>query len=294
MDESSRFADSYYEIRIFIPESVHDAVGSFIVDNFAQGLFLDDSSRPGLIGVGFYMPYGDISSVKESILKYARLITPDFKIEDNHISIKLVVTEDWQEKFRRSIRPIAIDNIYIRPTWENRNPDCDIDIVIEPRMAFGTGHHESTSLCLKAIKKYIKAGQGLFDLGCGSGILSIAAAKFGAKPVMAVDIDLAAVENARENATLNGLEDKIIIEYGSIEKSGLSGLYDIIAANIIKSTLIDLMPDIYKAASKKGIIILSGLLAEDEDEFMELLKSYELSNIEKNFDGEWLSLVIFK
>ena len=294
MDESLRFADSYYEILIFVPESVHDAVGSFIVDNYAQGLFLDDSSRPDLVGVGFFVPYGDISSVKESVLKYARSIAPDYEIEDNHISIKLVVTEDWQEKFRRAIRPIAIDNIYVRPPWEKKNPDYDIDIVIEPRMAFGTGHHESTTLCLKAIKKYIKAGQMLFDLGCGSGILSIAAAKLGAKPVTAVDIDLTAVENARENAILNGLEDKIIIECGSIEKSGLSGMYDVVAANIIKNTLVDLLPDINASAKESGIIILSGLLVEEEDELMQLLKSYNYRNVEKNADGQWLSLVIFK
>ncbi len=294
MDESSRFSESYYEIRVFVPESVHDAVGSFIIDNYAQGLFLDETTRPGLIGVGFYMPYGDISSVKEDLLNYARSITPDHKIEDNHIIIRLVVTEDWQEKFRQSIRPIAIENIYIRPPWEKKNPDFDVDIVIEPRMAFGTGHHESTIMCLKAINKYIKDGQGFFDLGCGSGILSILAAGLGASPVLAVDIDLAAVENARENAALNRLEDKIIVEYGSIEKSGLKGMYDFIAANIIKSTLVDLLPDIYKATSESGIIILSGLLAEEEEELMQLLKSYEYRNIERNYDGQWLSLVILK
>ena len=147
---------------------------------------------------------------------------------------------------------------------------------------------------VKAIKKYIKAGQMLFDLGCGSGILSIAAAKLGAKPVTAVDIDLTAVENARENAILNGLEDKIIIECGSIEKSGLSGMYDVVAANIIKNTLVNLLPDINASAKESGIIILSGLLVEEEDELMQLLKSYNYRNVEKNADGQWLSLVIFK
>lgn len=294
MDDSRRFGDSYYEIRIYVPERIEDAVGSFITDNFAEGLFLDDISRVGRVGIGFYVPIEMVDSVKERLRGFLNDIVDEPGFGDDDIIAKLIQAEDWQEKYRQSVRPIKIDNLYIRPPWEKPDPACDVDIIIEPRMAFGSGHHESTILCLKAIMKHVKRGQAFFDLGCGSGILAIAAAGLGAEPVVGVDIDVTAVENARENVALNGLVGKVKIEYGSCDKAGRCRNYDIIAANIIKSTLADLLPDIFASVHDSGTIILSGLLVEEEKEFTALLDSYRYRKRERNQDGPWLSLVIFK
>ncbi len=277
-----------------MPDTIGDAVGSFIIDNFAEGLIIDDSSREGLVGIGFYVPVDRIGAVKSSVAGFINDIAAGFRFDEDNIVTRLIKAEDWQEKYRQSVRPIKIDNLYIRPPWEKADPACDIDIIIEPRMAFGTGHHESTSLCLKAIKKYVKPGIAFFDLGCGSGILAIAAARLGAGPILGVDIDVAAVDNAIENVELNRLAGRVKIEYGSIEKSGRDGRYDVIAANIIKDTLAELLSDIFAAVHDGGVIILSGLLVEEEDGFMETVQKYRFQKIERNQDGQWLSLVILK
>jgi len=294
MNESPQFSDSYYEIVVFVSESLGEVLGSFVVDNFAQGLFWDDDSRPGLIGIGFYVSPDNLENVLDRVKLYIKSIEPDFKIAKDDIVVKLINVEDWQEKYRQSVRPVAIGEFYVRPPWEKSNPNHPLNIIIEPRMAFGTGSHESTIMCLQAIDKYVDDGMSFFDLGCGSGILSIAAALKGATPVMGVDIDDASVENARENVALNDLNGRIKIEQGSIEKSGLDGRYDFVAANMIKSILTDLLPGIFKAVKDDGMIVFAGLLMEEESEFMQLLSTYKCRKIDNECDGQWLSLVVFK
>lgn len=294
MDDSELFSESYNEIFFFVPTPLHDAIGCFITDNLASGLILDDTSYPGQIGLKFYSPEDTTQIAIEKIIEYVNSLESDFRINYDNISIDNIKSRDWVEKFRKSVKPIEIDELYIHPPWEKPSDKHDINIIIEPKMAFGTGHHESTSMCIKSMLHHTVRGKSFFDLGTGSGILSILAAKLGASKIEAVDIDLTAVDNARENAELNGVAENINIQYGSIEKAKDSVPFDIIATNILKNTLCELFDNIYNAVRKDGIIILSGLLIKEKEEFLKFISKYKCRSLEKSTRGEWLSLVISK
>lgn len=155
---------------------------------------------------------------------------------------------DWVSNYQKSIEPIAIDKFYIHPTWSEANSDL-INIVIDPALAFGTGHHPTTATCLKAISTYVKRDDTLLDVGCGSGILSIAAMKLGAK-VDACDTDPISVQNSIENAKLNNIAYTKIWEGSS---TLAEGKYHVVVANIVADVLTFIAKDL-KDADRKSVV----------------------------------------
>ena len=196
--------------------------------------------------------------------------------------------------YKESIKPIIIENVVVRPPWISYPATDKIELIIEPKMAFGTGSHETTKLCIREILRFFEPGWTLFDLGCGSGILSILAAKLGAKYVKGVDIDMVAVENAKENIIINGVTDRVKIEFGSIEKANGDGKYDLLAGNLIRSSIVEMYGRIDAVVKSGGIILLSGLLLQDKDAMTELLDRQDIAGHEINQDGQWLAYTIFK
>lgn len=194
---------------------------------------------------------------------------------------------DWVKSYQQSIQPIAIDKFYVHPTWDAPNPDL-VNIVIDPALAFGTGHHPTTASCLKAVSTYVQKGSSVLDVGCGSGILGIGAMKLGGV-VDACDTDPISVENSIENAKLNQLEFSNIWE-GSSNKTDKQ--YNIVIANIVADVLTFIAKDLKSAMKENSILILSGILNKYENKVLAYYK--DLTLLERIPQEEWITLVLKK
>ncbi|PHS57297.1 MAG: 50S ribosomal protein L11 methyltransferase [Sulfurimonas sp.] len=192
---------------------------------------------------------------------------------------------DWVKEYQQSIRAIQIDKFYIHPTWDEANPDL-INIVIDPALAFGTGHHPTTASSLKAIAKYVSKDSLLLDVGCGSGILGVGAAKLGAQ-VDACDTDIVCVENTHKNANLNEVVFNNLWE-GSC--SIAKGKYDIVVANIVADVLTFIANDLKKVLKDDGILILSGILDKYEEKVLGFYKDLQI--LERIAQEEWVTLIL--
>jgi ribosomal protein L11 methyltransferase len=192
---------------------------------------------------------------------------------------------DWVASYQESIQPLQIDKFYIHPTWNKPSPDL-INIAIDPALAFGTGHHPTTASALCSIAKYVKSGDNVLDVGCGSGILAMAAMKLGAK-VDACDTDPISVENSLTNAKLNGLNYNKIWEGSS---SLVNTKYDLVVANIVADVLTFIAKDLKKALNDNAILILSGILDKYETKVLNYYKDCEI--IEKITQDEWVTLIL--
>ncbi len=202
------------------------------------------------------------------------------------VDTKLTVkeNEDWIAKYRASVQPLHVGEFYIHPSWID-DEDGKKNILIDPALAFGSGHHETTYGCLMLLQHYVSAGVSVLDVGCGSGILSIAACKLGAK-VDLCDTDEQATSSAKENFVLNH-EIYHRIWTGSVQKREQE--YDVVIANIIADVLIMLSSDLISATKIGGVLILSGILDKYVDK-VEAKFSY-LELLEKYKKEEWYTLV---
>lgn len=207
---------------------------------------------------------------------------------------------DWENNWKAYFKPFTIGDILIRPTWEEapEGSKANVEILIDPGMAFGTGTHETTRLCVKAIRKYLEQGTSFMDLGCGSGILGIAAAKLGAAKITEVDIDPNAVNIAKENFVLNGIEgDHVSFRVGDLVKNeevkaALSkDKADFICANIMAEVLAIMMGDLSDYLKEGGIIVMSGILTNKETLIKEAIaKNPFLEYISTDTDGDWVAV----
>ena len=192
---------------------------------------------------------------------------------------------DWVEVYQKSISPLAIDKFYIHPTWNEPSEEL-INIAIDPALAFGTGHHPTTASSLKAVSQYVKKGDSVIDVGCGSGILGIGAMKLGAI-VDACDTDPVSVENSIINAKLNSLEFSNIWE-GSCSLS--SSKYDVVVANIVADVLTFIAKDLKNAMKEDAVLILSGILDKYETKVLNFYKDCKI--VERIAQDEWVTLVL--
>ena len=205
------------------------------------------------------------------------------------VSTYLTPGQDWSENWKKYYKAFrAGRNIVVKPTWETWTPvPGDIVLEIDPGMAFGTGTHETTALCVELIEEYMKGGSFL-DIGCGSGILGICAAKLGAQDVLCIDIDPDAVKTAQDNIRQNGLADIVTAVAGDLNKD-IDRLYDTVAANILAPIIIKLCPSLDRTLKKNGLFICSGILLEQADDVEKALKDNHFRIIEKRTKGDWTS-----
>ncbi len=217
---------------------------------------------------------------------------PTIEDKDTQITLTLLDDEDWAESWKEHYKPFKIGpNILIKPSWEDIDvEEGNIIIELDPGMAFGTGTHETTWLCTEAIEKYMEEGDTLYDIGCGSGILSIVAVKLGAEKVIGVDIDPVSIKTSKENIEINKVADKIDIRQGDLLEV-IDEKADIIVSNIIAEVIAGMTPDLKDYLKNDGIFICSGIILEKiqlvEDALEE--NGFEIIDVVKK--GEWALIV---
>ena len=199
--------------------------------------------------------------------------------------------EDWANTWKQYYKPSKVgEKIVVKPIWEEyEQKEGELVVNLDPGMAFGTGTHETTRMCIKALEKYVKEESTVFDVGCGSGILAIAAAKLGAKLAVGVDLDPVAVESSIENVGYNNLNNIEILHGNLVEV--IDGKSDIVVANILAEIICILTDDVKRVMKDGGVFITSGIIHDRVDMVCEKLEATGFEVIEKNRDGEWNCIV---
>jgi ribosomal protein L11 methyltransferase len=213
--------------------------------------------------------------------------------------LRIVGQNDWATSWKEHFHVIRVaQHFVIKPSWREYSPTpADLVLEIDPGLAFGSGLHPTTQLCLKILEGLAVQNKSFFDVGTGSGVLSLAALKLGARAVRAVDVDDVALRVARENFELNGYTEASAVlphletAVGSADSHG-AGTWDIVVANILAHILIEIMADLKAALEPGGCLILSGIIAEQEPELLTALTQHRLSIVERHVDGDWVAFVV--
>ena len=248
----------------------------------------DDGSKDGLRRLTVHFDRPEQSAETEATIQAA---CPEAKLERTTVD-----NADWTSAWKKYFTPIPIGSRFVvLPAWLKDEPCAAQPILIEPKMAFGTGHHQTTALCLEALDRLaedgvLQPGQSFLDLGTGSGILGIAAVKLGLAG-QGLDIDPVAIDNARENAALNAVVGALELSTGSITDIPADRRFDCILANILANPLIDMAEDICLRLARPGVLILSGILVEQADRVIEAYAGQGLAAPEVFHSGDWALLV---
>lgn len=286
------------EIEDNIPLSKEDQSTMFI--DFPPELPEDD----GTSKVSFYI---DEKEDYEEILEQVKAGIEEWRqfVDIGEGTITQSTTEDidWQNNWKQFFSSFYIDDILIKPTWEElKEEDKDKFLIeIDPGVSFGTGKHETTQLCIRQLRKYMKDGEKILDVGCGSGILSIVALKLGAGEVVGTDIDENCMTSTYENMEVNGLDKAQgtfyvgnLIDDEELQRKVGTECYDIVVANILADVIIPLAPVIPARLKKDGIFITSGIIDFKEEEVKQAIKQAGFEILETNYQGEWVNITARK
>jgi len=203
-----------------------------------------------------------------------------------------VVEADWAEAWKAQLKVLHIgQHIVIRPSWLDYAPALnDVVIDLDPGMAFGTGLHPTTQLCLEALEGLVRPRTKVLDLGTGSGILAIAAAKLGTRSVTAVDNDPVAVKTARENVTANGVQETVDVARGSL--GDVAGRYDLVVVNILARVIVEMLQEgLGSRLRSGGKLVAAGIIIDQEDQVIEALGQGQLALFDRRQRGDWVCLV---
>ena len=306
--------DSWTEISVKVNTADIDTAGDIANMVVPYGIYIEDYSALE----EETMEIAHIDLIEESLLKKDRTkgiihiyINPEenpmesvsFLKErlnasgiEHEITVSDCKVEDWQNNWKQYFHPMPIgEKLLIRPVWiDDYDADGRAVLDIEPGLAFGSGSHPTTRLCLETLERYVKNGDEVLDIGCGSGILSIATLLLGAKRALGVDIDSLAVKTAKENAKQNGFaEDRFTAVQGNLSDK-VSGKFDIVVANILADVIIPMSAVVQKFMKNDGIFISSGIINIKEDEVRQALLDNNFDIVDTVYMNDWVSFVAKK
>jgi ribosomal protein L11 methyltransferase len=276
----------YHEFIIRISDTFKDTLMQRLSENGCLGMIENDESFTAYFPSSF-----DIDTIKNDLSLLTALFEKTGCAHELTYAYSLIPEKDWNETWKKGFQPVDAGRQFtILPPWEKERKNR-INLVIDPGMAFGTGHHGTTRSCLVLMENYAPKTdhENFLDLGTGTGILAIAARKLGYQHVVGIDTDILALNAARENILINNVPDIEIREESLAE---LSETFDVIAANLISGVLVLLAPVLFLHMNPGGIAILSGILLGQETEVIEAMEQAGLRLRETYRDGTWMSLVM--
>lgn len=276
----------YYEISIRASKESREAVANRIMEMGSSGIF----DNEGMM-VAYFEDRGEIEQIAEGLRLFSEVLRSSGLDPDFSFDYRLLPGRDWNENWKKNFAPIDVgDSLTIVPSWLEGTTGRTA-IIIDPAMVFGTGYHETTRTCLSLIEKYCAlTDKGSFlDVGTGTGVLAIGAARLGFDSVLAVDTDPMAVEAATGNAALNGLENVSVIQ-GEITAAG--GLFDFIAANLLSEILKEIANELACRLNPQGVAVLSGMMPGQDAGVLEAFKKEGFDLIERIDTGSWVTLVV--
>lgn len=288
------------EIEDNIPLTKEDQADMFI--DFLPELPPDE----GISHVSFYIE--DDGSDQTEILKRVKIGLEDLRsmvdVGSGMITSSETEDLDWINNWKKYFTSFTIDDILIKPTWEDlKDEDKDkLLIEIDPGISFGTGKHETTQLCIRQLEKYIKGGSPkVLDVGCGSGILSIVALKLGARAVVGTDLDKDCMISTRDNMQVNNLDASLgefyvgnLIDDTTLQEKVGTQEYEIVVANILADVIIPMAPVIPDRLKQGGYFITSGIIDFRENDVKEAIENAGLTIVEINHQGEWVNITARK
>ena len=277
-------------IAIEDPEDIYSRKQDSLSWDFADTNIFEYGDRAAVVK-GYFSQDDDIDAILDSINKKIKeLQNVGIDLGDIKVLSTAVFEEDWATTWKKYYKPTKIGkSIVVKPTWEEYKPSSDeIVIELDPGMAFGTGTHETTMMCVNLLEKYVKNNSVVYDIGTGSGILAITAAKLGASSVVGVDLDEVAVDAAIENVKYNKIQN-ISVKHGDLVDV-LSGAADVVVANIIADIVINLTSIVKPFIKKGGVFITSGIIKERENDVIAALKKEGFEVLEVSEMGEWAAI----
>ena len=273
----------YVELRISLKDDFHELLIAELVDLDFEGFEqLDDL----LIAT---IPTNRFDDTKREEIEQKLM---SFGGEPAVLSEKIITPKNWNEEWERTIKPQTIGEFYVHPTWSASPDDIGdkIELMIDPKMAFGTGYHATTRVMLEWLPEVISENEEVLDAGTGTGILAIAALKSGARSAFGFDVDEWSETNAYENILLNQVEN-FEVKLGSTEVIPEGNKYDVILANINRNTLIELLPELTEFLKEDGKLLLSGLLEEDEEVMLKQPAVQKFTHVGTRQHKEWIAIL---
>ncbi|MRI83456.1 MAG: 50S ribosomal protein L11 methyltransferase [Nitratiruptor sp.] len=273
--------DSHYYEYTIATDRFQEEISSFLMDRFYNGIEEGD-------GILILRSQEPLDKIMEELRRYVASLEELFGVDVAlTISKERKANIDWIEEYKRSVTPVEVGSFYIHPSWYPPK-EGKIDITIDPALAFGSGHHETTRSCLLALDRYLRPGAHLLDVGCGSGILAIAAAKKGGI-VDICDTDELAIQESFKNFKANGVSWRRAW-VGSAAQA--QGKYDIVTANIVADVLVMIGSDLKRVLKPGAILILSGIIEKYQGKVARTFSTLRLK--ESIEDGEWRTMIFQK
>lgn len=307
---------AWFELKIKTTSEATEAISNMLMELGCEGVAVEDPNDP-IFGDGYEGDW-DYFDKEEMVFEYPEGALIKTYVEDTVLETLIPAIEaqikslesfgidygpgtietvevfesDWANEWKKYYKPTRIgERIVIKPSWEAFEPEpADLIIEIDPGGAFGSGTHETTSMCIEQLDKRVKPDTVVYDIGCGSGILAIAAAKLGAKEVIAVDLDQAAIETSIENVRLNHVVGKVDVRHGNLMEV-VTGKADIVVANIIADVICFLSESIHEFMHEDSLFITSGIINLKLEQVLTTLKANGLEVVEVVEKGEWAVVV---